>query len=238
MKVNIVTVTYKSVDYISKFLDHFYSHTEKDMFHYTVVDNGSHDATRDILVDEQIKYGFDLVLFNENKGVSWAHNLIWRSYPGEHYIKLDPDMLPRNPYWLSTMLKIVENSANKVGAIGINVEGKEYSKSTLADLPVQIKDQGNLGGACKMIPNYINKLIGYWDVLPNPYGEEDALMGLRVRMLKRLNVYLTSTGDLIPEKDPQYRIFKNDCRKRNLEQNSEYRKRSVYYSRGGSLFIP
>jgi glycosyltransferase involved in cell wall biosynthesis len=234
-KVNIVTTT---LNYLycglSEFLENLYDKNKpKYPFHHTIIDQGSTDGTLQYLNNYKSVYHYDIVSFNENKGVSWAHNYVWRNYPGEHYVKLDPDVIIENTEWLSTMVKIAEEHPKLVGNIGINFEN-HWREIKLSGITVENKIEGNIGGACLFIPNYVNKEIGYWDVLSEPYGEEDALMGMRVHLANKMCLYLTNIeSHLINKETKEYREFKDSCRKRNVyDGNSDFQRLQKGYCNG------
>lgn len=237
-KINIVTTTLNYLNCgLIEFLNNFYKNTEP-IFHHTIIDQGSIDGTIEWLRSNQRQYKYDIVSFNENRGVSWAHNYVWRNYPGEHYLKLDPDVIIDKPGWLTQMVKVAEENPTKVGNIGLNFEPHEFNLIALSDIQVEQKN-GNIGGACSLIPNYVNKELGYWDVLSELYGEEDALMGLRVEIAGRMNLYLHERmAHLISHETETYREFKNTCRANNLKNESEYCKRAnEYHSKKRSLYV-
>ena len=218
--INIVTVVFNQLDYLKYCVDYLYKNTEAE-FHHTIVDQASSDGTQEWLK----QFGkSDFILFDHNEGVSYAQNLVWLKYPDEHYLKLDPDLLVFDRGWLKAMLKIAEENTTLVGCLGLNVENIHYEAGILSDFPVEFKG-GNIGGACCFIPNYIHNELGFWNVLNKPYGEEDALMGLRILLSGRKNIYLESFRAMhlpnadfnVRQEDPIYRKFKDDCRRENLK---------------------
>ena len=234
--VNIITVNFNQLVYLKYCIDYLYNNTEYP-FHYTIVDQNSNDGSREWLIENQKKLGFDIVLFNRNTGVAFAHNYVWRAYPEEHYLKLDPDTLVLNKGWLKTLVKISEENPDVVGAMGLNVEPINYEPSILSGENVQFKN-GNLGGACCFIPISTWRDLGYWDYWGQLYGEEDALMGTRVILLGKKNIYLSDYKAVhLPSfnycnvsKEQEFCKFKDECRKENLLPDSEYKKREREYN--------
>jgi len=239
-KVNIVTVTYNSIKDIDECVEYLYQNTgtmeTSGNFHYTIVDNGSKDGTAERLGHLRNSYSMDVVLLNRNTGVSWAHNYVWRNYPGEHYVKLDPDVRILTKGSIDTMAKIADENESIVGTIGLNVESRPVPSTEveLSGIKVIYKTIGNLGGACILIPNYVNKILGYWDVLDRPYGEEDAIYGLKSLGIKRKNIYLCDYKASLTQEDltSEYRKFKDECRKHNVSKDGMYQKRLYEYMKG------
>ena len=87
--VSIGLVTWNSADVLERCLEAIRAQTHVPL-ELLVVDNGSQDATRDILARSQ---GLtQRILLDRNTGYSAAHNLAIRRARGEYYLSLNPDV--------------------------------------------------------------------------------------------------------------------------------------------------
>ena len=67
--VTVIVPAYNHEKYVIECLDSIYNQTYKN-FQWIVVDDKSQDSTPNILKDKQSKYGYHLILHEENKGLS------------------------------------------------------------------------------------------------------------------------------------------------------------------------
>lgn len=246
--VNICIVTYNRLDYTRRVFEAL-EHNPPGCPHVlTVVDNGSTDGTAEWL-REQVAQGriHNLYLLPENVGVSRAQNLAWATEPEMHYLKLDNDMVPQRPGWLLPMVLLAE-SLPEVGAVAYNVEPVSYPLTIRWGWPVRVKGQGNLGGACLLIPHRVHQKVGFWCEDYGLYGEEDADMGFRLRRLGLLNVYMPDehaffhlpsgrAARIDPvtlqavggDEDPAYRQHKDTWRRKNLRERQRLQRNLKAY---------
>lgn len=190
-KVNIGMVTYNRLGLTKKSID---SILQKTKFSYklTVVDNNSTDGTQDYLKSLYNDQKIDtLYLLPKNIGVAKASNLAWLTYPTfKYYVKFDNDIIVNVENWLSDMIKIIE-AVPKIGMLGYNVEVDPWNNiKEFNGQKVRLKFQGNLGGACVLIPERTREKLGYWCEDYGLYSEEDADYGFRIRILKLYNCYM------------------------------------------------
>jgi len=188
--VNIGMITYNRLEFTRLAIDALIIHTD---FPYvlTVIDNASTDGTREYL-QEQKRRGIikNLVLLDENVGVAKASNLAWSLEPESGcYLKLDNDIVIQKPGWLGSMVDAAE-ALDKAGAVAYNFEPVSYPLTMLGGRRVRPKLEGNLGGACILIPRRTHDLLGYWCEDYGLYGEEDADYGYRIHLAGLLNIYM------------------------------------------------
>ena len=261
--VNICMVTYNRLEFTKQAVASIVKQTR---FPYvlTVVDNNSTDGTGEYL-KELYKRGIikNLVLLDRNIGVAKASNLAWQTEPdAEYYLKFDNDIVMQKHDWLANMVKIVDEFP-EIGVLGYNFESASYPVITARNYSMRIKKQGNIGGACILIPKRTGKLLGRWCEDYGLYSEEDADYGYRVLQADKLNVYMENenagfhlpsgkaaaidprtlaASDGIEEiHDRQYRLHKDYQRRNNISILNENIKgyisgtRPIYVS---SAFTP
>ncbi|MFM6022202.1 MAG: glycosyltransferase, partial [Dolichospermum sp.] len=123
-----------------------------------VVDNGSHDGTKDYLLELKEKGIIkNLVLLDENVGVAKASNLAWiQEEKALYYLKYDNDIVIQKNNWLSNLISVID-ATPEVGVIGYNFEPISYSLKMIRDQKIRVKEEGNIGGACFLIPKRTQK---------------------------------------------------------------------------------
>jgi len=188
--VNICTVTYNRLDFTRQYLEALVRTTDYPHV-VTVIDNNSQDGTREYL-SELKRNGVikNLVLLDENVGVAKAANLGWSLEPdAAYYLKLDNDIVIRKNGWLTRMVETIEGIPS-LGAAAYNFEPAGYPLKEINGFPVRIKDQGNLGGACILVPRRTHDRLGFWSEDYGLYGEEDYDYGIRIRLAGLENGYM------------------------------------------------
>jgi len=263
--VNICMVTYNRIEFTRQSIDALIEHTD---FPYilTVVDNNSQDGTKEYLQELKTKGIIkNLILLDKNVGVAKASNLAWSMEPeAEYYLKLDNDIVIKKKMWLSDMVRVVEGIP-KAGAVAYNFEPVSFPLVSLGSLRVRIKNQGNLGGACILIPKRTESILGYWCEDYGLYSEEDADYGSRILLAGLMNIYMEdenigihlpagkaaiidlvtfSAKDGVEEKvDEEYRIWKDEQRRKNTAIGGIFTRNFEAYRSGlrplyiGSSFV-
>lgn len=220
--VNIVVVTYNRWDYSEQCLPNI-RETASDKIPYTitVVDNGSSDGTPEKL-KEMYKDGIidNLVLLKENIGVAKAQNIGWQlNIDAPYYAKIDNDVLFEKKGWLDGVINTFTKSTG-VGALGYQCteDNANYPISSENGVSYRVKN-GNIGGACFFVPKHVNEELGFWCEDFGKYGEEDADYGMRITVSSRKNCYMVDRTIMkhLPEKDKEYRKFKDDERDENMK---------------------
>jgi len=250
--VNICMITYNRIDFTRQAIAALvactdYPHT------ITVVDNASSDGTREYLQALKEKGVIkNLVLLDENVGVAKASNLAWHLEPeAEYYLKLDNDIVIQKNGWLSPMVDVIEK-VPQLGAVAYNFEPVSIPLQTVNGFSIRIKNQGNLGGACILIPKRTEQLLGYWCEDYGLYGEEDADYGFRIMLAELTNAYmedeaiglhlpagraasidmqsLVATDGLEEKEHAEYRHWKDSQRRHNVQSGSLANHYAAYQS--------
>ena len=256
--VNIGMVTYNRLEFTRQSLDALLLNTN---FPYvlTIVDNASTDGTREYL-KEQKHRGIikNLVLLDENVGVAKASNLAWSVEPeADFYLKLDNDIVIQKPGWLGMIVDVVM-AIPEAGAVAYNFEPVSYPEYEVHGIQVRPKN-GNLGGACVLIPRNIHQLLGFWCEDYGLYGEEDADYGYRIMQAGLFNVYmhdeqvgihlpsgraavidpltLLSSGGGEEDWYKEYRVWKDMLRRRNVQSGPFPGNLEKYMQTGGAVYL-
>jgi GT2 family glycosyltransferase/Flp pilus assembly protein TadD/glycosyltransferase involved in cell wall biosynthesis len=238
--VNIGMITYNRLEFTRQAISALISNTDYYPYSLTVIDNNSQDGTREYLTDLKEKGIIrNLVLLDENVGVAKASNLAWSQEPdAPYYMKLDNDIVMQKKGWLKEMIHVID-ALPQIGALGYNFEPVSYPAETINGITIRVREQGNLGGACILIPKRTEKILGCWCEDYGLYGEEDADYGFRIRLTNLLNAYMADEDagfhlpagkaaaidfdswqatDGIEEKEhAAYRQWKDSTRKKNVE---------------------
>ncbi|HSF08629.1 MAG TPA: glycosyltransferase [Nitrospirales bacterium] len=236
--VNICMVTFNRLEFTKQSITGLFQHT---CFPHviTVVDNGSTDGTPEYL-QALLKEGFitNLILLPENVGIAKASNLAWSQEPeSEYYLKLDNDIVIQKPGWLSNMVDVIDHIP-ELGAIAYSFEPVSYPVRETRGVRIRPKD-GNVNGACTLIPKRTHQILGFWCEDYGLYGEEDADYGLRIHLHGLQNAYmedekvglhlpagraahidaqtLKATDGIEEEIHAEYREFKDGCRRNNVQ---------------------
>lgn len=235
--VNIGMVTFNRLEFTKQAIVALIQHT---CFPHviTVVDNGSTDGTPEYL-QALLKQGFitNLILLPKNVGIAKASNLAWsQESAAEYYLKLDNDIVIQKPGWLSRMVEVVDHIP-ELGAIAYSFEPVSYPLREIRGLFIRFKD-GNLNGACTLIPKRTHQTLGFWCEDYGLYGEEDADYGLRIQLQGLQNAYmedehvglhlpagraahidahtLKATDGIEEDTHTAYRTFKDEWRRKNV----------------------
>lgn len=231
-KVNICMVTFNRIDFTKNSIESILTHT-KYPYTLTVVDNNSQDGTQDYLKDiyknGKIK---NLILLRENIGVAKASNLAWQTENFKYYMKYDNDIIFNSGCWLTPMVELIENAPD-IAIIGYSFEGWNPGVCQINGCDVRVRE-GNIGGACVLIPERTREQIGYWCEDYGLYSEEDYDYCQRVQRIGKRFAYMANLeigdhqggGDL--ENDAAYFHWKCAQRREGLKvlgQNlAKYRK--------------
>ncbi|MDH3883092.1 MAG: glycosyltransferase, partial [Desulfobacterales bacterium] len=256
--VNISMVTYNRLDFTKQAIASVLKNTRYPHV-ITVVDNGSTDGSREYLKKMHQKGIIkNILLLDENVGVSKASNLAWKmESDAEYYLKLDNDIVIFKTDWLSAMIQMVD-AIPQIGAIAYNFEVQSYPLTEIGGLRCRVKAEGNLGGACILIPKRIREQLGYWCEEYGLYGEEDADYDFRIKCKGLLNVYMEDEnigfhlpGGKAAVIDPHtftaadgqeeiqqadYRKWKDEMRRNNVTKGKFYKNLNDYSKGIRSLF--
>lgn len=227
MIASIMIVTYNRLSLTKQTLDNLFEVT-KYPFNLVFVDNASQDGTLKYLKDycetKQSPYfkGFKIQANEKNLGIAVGRNQGLILADGDWLVTLDNDvLLPDN--WLNEATDIISKNP-KFGMIGVNMEGVTYPMVNLNGKEFQRKPQGNLGTACAVFSHNFHKMLGFFNIEYGLYGEEDADMGMRARVVGYELGYIKDNGKHLGEGENdtgEYRKFKTDSHKKNLTKFNE-----------------
>ena len=242
--VNVCMVSYNRLDFTRQAIDSLMRWTRFPHV-ISVVDNASNDGTREYLL-EQRRRGVikNLILLDENVGVAKASNIAWEMEPeAAYYLKYDNDVLIEKEDWLADMIRVVE-AIPRIGVLGYNFESESVELSEVDGVPLRVKRSGNIGGACILIPRRTRELLGCWCEDYGLYGEEDADYATRVTQMGLWNAYMADeetpfhlpagkaakidSQTMVAEdgkeevRDRDYRLWKDEQRRRNTQPESTY----------------
>ena len=227
--INISITTYNRLELTIRAIRSIVEHTKSWDYVISVFDNASSDGTQEYLKrlkDECIIK--NLFLSKENVGIAKASNYNWLSEPSaDHYIKFDNDIEVLDMSWMGRLMRTL-GCHELIGTAAFNFEPVKYPRQEYNCASVSIKN-GNVGGACILIPKTTENKIGNWKEDFEVYGEEDGDYWWRLRAAGLHNAYVWSEEQICKHignddnptdcKDPEYRKHKDDCRKRNYEKN-------------------
>lgn len=113
MKTSIIVLTYNQLALTKQCLESIWKHTNNDCIEVIVIDNGSHDGTRDYLKQiTSIK-----AIFNKmNEGFAKACNQGLEVASGDNILFLNNDTVVTNQ-WLEPMIKLLYQD-DKIGMVG------------------------------------------------------------------------------------------------------------------------
>ncbi|MFZ4847442.1 glycosyltransferase [Enterococcus casseliflavus] len=113
MKTSIIVLTYNQLALTKQCLESIWKHTNNDCIEVIVIDNGSHDDTRDYLKQiTSIK-----AIFNKtNEGFAKACNQGLEVASGDNILFLNNDTVVTNQ-WLEPMIKLLYQD-DKIGMVG------------------------------------------------------------------------------------------------------------------------
>ena len=220
-KVNICMVTYNRLYFTKSSIDSILTHTQYP-HELTIVDNNSQDGTQDYLKELYNAGKFkNLILLKENIGVAKASNLAWQMEDFKYYMKYDNDIIFKSGCWLTPMIELIEKAPD-IGIIGYSFEGWNPGVCKINDCDVRVRE-GNIGGACVVIPERTKEKLGYWCEDYGLYSEEDFDYCQRVQALGKRFAYMANLeigehqggGDL--ENDEAYFHWKQAQRREGLK---------------------
>lgn len=106
-----------------------------------------------------------------------------------YYLKYDNDIVIQKNNWLSALVTVID-AIPELGAIGYNFEPVSYPLKLLREYKIRVKEEGNIGGACFLIPKRTEDILGYWCEDYGFYGFEDVDYSFRIKLTGLLNAYI------------------------------------------------
>ncbi|MEG7381403.1 glycosyltransferase [Bacillus subtilis] len=132
MKTSIIVLTYNQLALTKQCLESIWKHTDHDYIEVIVVDNGSHDGTRDYLKQiSSIK-----TIFNKtNVGFARGCNQGFEAASGNNILFLNNDTVVTNQ-WLEPMIKLLyhDEKTGMVGPVSNYVSGTQQIPVDYTDL--------------------------------------------------------------------------------------------------------
>jgi GT2 family glycosyltransferase len=190
--VNIGILSFNRLNYTKQCIEAIHQTKGKYPFKITVIDQGSTDGSAEYLKSLKESNLIDNLCLNpKNVGVAKGANAAWTKEPNaKYFLKLDNDMVAQKVGWLDDMVLFLQKYP-KFGTIGYNVEPVSYPINfSDNDINMRVKG-GNIGGACVLISDYIENLIGYFNENSyQTYGEEDADYYIRLAVRGKHNAYM------------------------------------------------
>ncbi|MCY8701160.1 glycosyltransferase family 2 protein, partial [Bacillus spizizenii] len=113
VKTSIIVLTYNQLALTKQCLESIWKHTNNDCIEIIVVDNGSHDGTRDYL--KQIS-SIRTIFNKTNEGFAKACNQGLEAASGDSILFLNNDTIVTNQ-WLEPMIKLLYQD-DKIGMVG------------------------------------------------------------------------------------------------------------------------
>jgi predicted O-linked N-acetylglucosamine transferase (SPINDLY family)/glycosyltransferase involved in cell wall biosynthesis len=188
--VNIGIVTFNRLEFTRQAIASIVKYTSYPHT-ITVVDNGSSDGTQEYLNElKELGLVKNVLLLESNIGVAKASNIAWKQEPNSlYYLKYDNDIVVEKNNWLSNLVSI-SDAVPEIGVIGYNFEQKSYPIRVINNCQLRVKEEGNIGGACFLVPKRTHDLLGYWCEEYGLYGFEDCDYSFRVQLSGLLNAYM------------------------------------------------
>ena len=206
MHVNITIVTCNRLNLTARCLASLLRNTDGP-FTAQVVDNGSADGTQDFLKrlaaeDARVRPHF----IDRNMGVAVAANYGWAALDAPYYLKLDNDMLVRDPLWLKKLLDVLEGNPD-LALAGYQILGRQKIAPAFLGDGTAFRMADFCGGACVLVPRRVHERLGFWNEDYGKYGFEDleysnraVLAGFRVGYLDD-DAAVSHLGYEVPERN-------------------------------------
>lgn len=243
MTLSIMMVTYNRIDLTKQTINCLVNAAKYTPTNLIIVDNGSSDGTVEYLnsLNKNIFNDIHINFEQKNKGIAIGRNIALKiaieKYKSNWFATIDNDVIV--PYgWDIECINIIQSNP-EYAAIGVNMENTQYPIVVLNNKTFQKKSQGNLGTACMIFSDKIQKMLGYFNTEYNKYGMEDSDFGMRIRVLGLQLGYIKEMGKHIGEGENdvgEYREFKNKHHKENLQKF--YENTRLYMAKKKSIYIP
>lgn len=169
-----------------------------------VVDNGSCDATKQLLARYESEGRITVITLPENIGTARAVNKAWQlRNKGEHCVKMDNDVVIYQTGWADQLEEALRRDPN-IGIIGLKrkdcwenpAHDNTFYRSTLEMLPhvagerwMIIEKVRHVMGTCQMFNSALLDKIGYL-YQPRLYGFDDCLAATRSEVAGFYNAFL------------------------------------------------
>lgn len=193
--------------YTRRTLDNMCTNVDFDKHRIVLVDNGSCEATKEVLSDYN---NWCTVITNEeNVGTAKAINQAWAlRKDGEHLIKMDNDVEIWHDDWVDEMEEVINLSLRlpkPIGLLGLkrvdlfeNTYRNDGYKSTLVQIPHEkgerwhvVEMASHIMGTCQMYSADLIKKIGGLEQMDGLYGFDDSIASLKSELAGFSNAFLS-----------------------------------------------
>lgn len=172
-----------------------------------VIDNGSCNATKEIIADYyNAGVIHNVITLPENIGTANAINQAWKHRgAGQHLIKMDNDVVIHQPGWVDILEEAITRDPS-IGIIGLkrkdlmedpNHETSHWAHSTLHMLPhepgqkwIVVEQVAHVMGTCQMFNCALIDRIGGLFQMEGLYGFDDSLAAIRCTVAGYKNMFL------------------------------------------------
>jgi GT2 family glycosyltransferase len=190
----------KRTEYTAKTLESLYLTVNTRKHRIVIVDNGSCNATQDLLTKAA---RIEVIRLHENIGTAKAVNKAWQlRKPNEHCIKMDNDVVIHQSGWVDQMEQAIAIDPT-IGIIGLKRKDcweepsrTDFYQSKLQMLPhvagspwVVVEWVNHVMGTCQMFNSALLDKIGYL-YQPRLYGFDDALAAVRCQQAGYYSCFL------------------------------------------------
>lgn len=196
--LNITMPVYNRYELTQKSLLALRKCSQRIPFTITVVDNGSDSALVEKLIEfKDIGIIDKLFLLNGNMGISCAANIGWDMTDAPFYMKLDNDIVIKDPNFFSIVFALWSHGEP------LSTLGGTPREQFLAN-PGTIRTRDGVLGICEktlagyaiFIPKQVSDILGVWSEDYGLYGAEDGDYGLRMNCVG-FKQYYYCQGDLM-----------------------------------------
>jgi len=166
--IDLVTVTYFRKDLTKQCLERLFGCT-KTSYRLTVVDNGSTDGTRELLMN-WYKEGLiaNLILLDRNYGLEYVRNTALRHLHSEYCVFFDNDLLcpDLKPDWLIQELALLKKHP-EYGCIALRPQILVGARNNLWDGVSEIIENNHVGATFMMFKTSLLKEVKWDDQFTN-----------------------------------------------------------------------
>lgn len=244
MTCDIMIVTYNRVELTKKTIECLFKNTHYP-YNLIFVDNGSSDNTvsylektcKDNVSKVESFKNYTIKKNKRNLGIARGRNQCLKLSTSKWLTTFDNDVLVPDG-WLTKCIDVLTANAS-YGAIGVNMENKDYPLVKKGGFEFQYKTNGTLGTACMVFNRKLHKMLGFFSEDYKDYAHEDADFGVRIRLLGLKLGYIKEKGTHIGEgkyDKGEYRKFKDLAYEKNL--STFYTNCRAYMIKQKHLYIP
>jgi GT2 family glycosyltransferase len=159
--VNILVVTYNRLEYLKVFIEMLYLSTSYP-FRLIVIDNGSHDGSREFILEMEKKKLVNKHVFNqENLPLAKALTEGFKCVESELFITVADDMMApifKNPDWLEIFIAQMKQD-EQIGCINFKASRQSFRSFNIKRRPLIYDKIKREGGEMLEKFNMLQKMI-------------------------------------------------------------------------------